>query len=116
GQFPTSPAGDSFVARWTDCPPPFSEGYCFGSSALCPCNNDGGANAGCANSTLLGATIDATGSGQVAFDDMGVDAVWLVPNQPALLFSGSNAVNGGLGVHFGDGLRCTGGNVTRYGV
>ena len=40
----------------------------------------------------------------------------LRPGQPALLFAGLNAVNGGLGVPFGDGLRCVGGGVLRLGV
>jgi hypothetical protein len=33
-----------------------------------------------------------------------------------LLFSGSTALNGSLGVTFGDGLRCAGGAVVRHGV
>ncbi len=38
------------------------------------------------------------------------------PNQPGLFFQGDNAINGGLGLSFGDGLRCAGGNVVRLEV
>ena len=40
----------------------------------------------------------------------------MLPGQPALLFVGDNAINGGDGQPFGDGLRCAGGNVVRLGV
>lgn len=40
----------------------------------------------------------------------------LLPSQPALLYVGNNAVNGGAGVVLNDGLRCAGGNVARLGV
>ena len=52
----------------------------------------------------------------VSADDLGFMAAQLLPFQPALLFSGDNAVNNGDGVVFGDGLRCAGGAVKRLGV
>jgi hypothetical protein len=100
--------------------PPLTLGapYCFGDGSLtsCPCGNPGAAGEGCANSTGSGATLAAGGSASVSADDLLFDAAGLVPFQPALLFSGLNAVNGGAGVVFGDGLRCAGGSVKRLGV
>lgn len=58
----------------------------------------------------------STGSSSVSADDLGIDASNLLPGQPALLFAGDNALNGGDGLPFGDGLRCVGGNVERLGV
>jgi hypothetical protein len=92
--------------------------FCFGdgSGASCPCGNFGGSQQGCGNSTGQGAFAFSTGSNSVVADDLGFDAFNMVPTQPALLFSGDNAVNGGAGVPFGDGLRCAGMNVKRLGV
>jgi hypothetical protein len=97
---------------------PVGSAYCFGdgSGTACPCGNSGASDEGCTNSTLSGATLAAGGSASVFADDLIFDAAGLVPTQPALLFSGLNAVNGGAGVVFGDGLRCAGGSVQRLGV
>ena len=93
-------------------------GFCFGdgSGTFCPCGNTGGPGEGCANSTGSGATLSAFGSNNAAANDLAFAAANLIPNQPALLFAGDNAVAGGNGVTFGDGLRCAGGNVRRLGV
>lgn len=92
--------------------------YCFGdgSGTVCPCGNPAGADEGCANSTGIGATALADGSTSVGADDVTFGGHNLLPGQPALLFSGNNAVNGGNGVIFGDGLRCAGSSVKRLGV
>lgn len=58
----------------------------------------------------------AFGSDSVAIDDLVLYASNLLPSQSALLFAGLNAVNGGNGAVFGDGLRCAGGSVVRLGV
>ncbi|MCB9915954.1 MAG: hypothetical protein H6828_12560 [Planctomycetes bacterium] len=96
---------------------PFT-GYCFGdgSGTACPCGNAGGAGEGCANSSGAGATLGAIGSTSASVDDQVFQAGGLLPNRPALLFVGDNAVNGGNGTVFGDGLRCAGGNIVRLGV
>ena len=52
----------------------------------------------------------------MAADDLAFAALQLPAAQPALLFAGLNAVNGGNGNPFGDGLRCAGGSVVRLGV
>jgi len=94
--------------------------YCFGdgSGSACPCGNESapGAGQGCANSSGAGARLDAGGTSGVAADDLAFDAANLLAAQPALLFAGENAVAGGDGIAFGDGLRCAGQNVVRLGV
>jgi hypothetical protein len=45
-----------------------------------------------------------------------LESTQLLPNQPCLFFQGNNAINGGDGVTFGDGLRCAGGGVIRLQV
>ncbi|MAF64484.1 MAG: hypothetical protein CMJ84_02330 [Planctomycetes bacterium] len=92
--------------------------YCFGdgSASPCPCGNNAPTGVGCGNSTGGGAGLVAGGSTSVSADNLGFDAAGLLPGQPALLFSGMNAVNNGQGVPFGDGLRCAGGTVKRLGV
>ncbi|HJP00554.1 MAG TPA: FG-GAP repeat protein [Planctomycetota bacterium] len=90
--------------------------YCFGDGGSCPCGNSGGSGEGCANSSGAGGTAVASGSASVSADDLLLGAEGLLPGQPALLFSGMNAVNNGDGVLFGDGLRCAGGSVVRHGV
>ncbi len=92
--------------------------YCFGdgSGTPCPCGNFGAPGEGCANSTGVGARLGASGSPSVTLDETRFVATGLVPGQPALLFQGANALNGGAGLAFGDGLRCAGGEVVRLGV
>ena len=92
--------------------------YCFGdgSGTACPCSNPGSSTTGCANSTGSGASITGTGSTSVVGDDLAFQAEGMLPSQPGLMFVGLNAVNGGLGSHFGDGLRCAGGSIIRLGV
>ncbi len=92
--------------------------YCFGSGSgsPCPCGNFGGPSQGCANSSGQGAVLSASGSNVIANNDLVFVSSNLLPGQPVLLFAGNNAVNGGLGNTFGDGLRCAGGAVARLGV
>ncbi len=91
--------------------------FCFGdgSGMACPCSNTGGLREGCANSTGQGAALLSTGTASISADDLGLHAYHLPPGQPALLFAGLNALNGGNGVPFGDGLRCAGGAILRRG-
>lgn len=95
------------------CDPTPGTPYCFGVD--CPCGNDSPLS-GCANSTGVGATLVGTGSASIAADDLGMSMAQLVPNQPVLLFSADQALNGGAGIAFGDGLRCAGFAVIRLGT
>src|SRR5690606_13801660 len=69
-----------------------------------------------AHSGGVGGRLVASGTTSVAADDLRFTAHDLPVGQPVLLFAGDNAVAGGAGAVFGDGLRCAGGNVVRLGV
>jgi len=92
---------------------PLGTPFCFGNG--CPCGNDD-ATAGCANSTGSGALLTAGGTASASADNLTFTGTNLLPGQGALLFSGPNQVNGGVGLPFGDGLRCAGGGIIRLGV
>lgn len=89
--------------------------FCAGDLA-CPCGNPGANGSGCANGTGLGALLTATGSESAGTDSLKFYVEGAVPNQPGLFFQGDNAVGGGSGAPFGDGLRCAGGGVVRIQV
>ena len=92
-------------------------GFCFGdgTGTACPCGNAGGNGEGCANDTGSGGLLSATGSASIGNDDLVLTATNLTPG-PGLYFQGNNAINGGNGNAFGDGLRCAGGGVIRLEV
>jgi hypothetical protein len=87
--------------------------YCFG--VACPCANDD-PGAGCVNGTGAGALLSASGSASVSASTLVLSGSSLPAGQPGLYFQGLNAVGGGSGVAFGDGLRCAGGGVARLQV
>jgi len=91
--------------------------FCFGdgTGTACPCGNTEGAGEGCANDTGSGGLLTASGSNSVLADDLVFEASGLTSG-PGLYFQGNNAVNGGLGNAFGDGLRCAGNQVIRLEV
>jgi hypothetical protein len=86
-----------------------------GTSAACPCGNQGGGGEGCAHSFGVGAELTGTGQASVGADMVVLQGSQM-PNSSALYFQGTQRLNGGLGVTFGDGLRCVGGNITRLGT
>jgi len=93
--------------------------YCSGDDAgttACPCGNPGNSGEGCANGSGLGGKLRSSGSGSVSNGDLVLSGSQLIPGQPGLYFQGNNAINGGDGTHFGDGLRCAGGGVIRLQV
>jgi len=91
--------------------------YCFGDGmgSACPCGNSGNAGEGCANGTGSGGLLTASGSASVSADDLAFEASGLTDG-PGLFFQGDNAINGGMGTGFGDGLRCAGGKAIRLEV
>ena len=95
-----------------------AQAFCFGdgTGTGCPCGNFGGSGEGCMNGTLQGAALSTSGGTSISDGDLVLHGSQLVPGQPGLYFQGDNAVNGGAGVTFGDGLRCAGGNVVRLQV
>ncbi len=91
--------------------------FCFGAGALfatpCPCGNSGASDRGCANSVEpSGARLSVTGRPSIANDTV-ILAGSGMPNASALYFQGTLRQAGGIGVAFGDGLRCVGGTITR---
>jgi len=81
------------------------------------CGNTGAPGNGCANSTgPNGANLAGTGNADTSNDTLVLHATGAVPGQPGLFFQGDNALGGGNGLAFGDGLRCAGQNVIRLQV
>ncbi len=86
--------------------------FCFGdgSGVACPCDNNGIAGRGCANSVdAYGGGLSASGIASTQNDTLQLHAVGM-PNSTCLFFQGtvSNPATA-----FGDGLRCVGGTVIR---
>ncbi len=89
---------------------------CDGDAGACPCGNQGASDAGCTNSTGLGATLATIGSASVLQDDLRFVVTQAIANQPCVLFSANDLVNGSLGTPFRDGLLCANGGSDRHGV
>lgn len=88
-----------------------------GSAAPCPCANAGDPDHGCANSYFAGGcALSASGSPSLSAADLVFSVAGSIPAQPGLFFQGLNAVNGGQGSAFGDGLRCAGGGLLRLQI
>ncbi len=94
--------------------------YCEGGQGACPCANDNdGTNspAGCANGSFSGgAGLVHLGTTSVTAGDLTLSSRGLTPSAVGVFFQGNNALNGGAGVPFGDGIRCVGGGVIRLEV
>jgi hypothetical protein len=88
-----------------------------GQGTACPCANHSpvGANEGCLNSFATGGKLVTSGSASISTDSLVLQGSQM-PNSSALYFQGSSSINGGLGIGFGDGLRCAGGTVIRLGT
>ena len=117
GHFPgtSGTTGNVTITQTVPCP---ADTYCYGdgSGTACPCGNSGGACAGCANSDGTGATLSVAGTPSLTADSIVLTADGLVSNLPCLFFSGTNQVNTGNGIAFGDGLRCAGNAAVRIEV
>jgi hypothetical protein len=117
GHFPGTPGGigNATITQTVPCP---ADTYCYGdgSGTACPCSNSGGACGGCANSSGTGATLSVAGTSSLTADSIVLTAEGLLANQPCLFFSGTNQINSGNGISFGDGLRCTGNAAVRIEI
>jgi hypothetical protein len=117
GNFPGTAGGAASVDILITGPVEPGTPFCFCDAVIAPCTNPGTAGNGCGNgSDPAGANLTATGNADVGADTLVFSATGLAPSQPGLYFQGINAVNGGIGIVFGDGLRCAGGDVRRLGV
>ncbi len=96
------------------CPDFHLRRFCYAIEAgvSCPCDNDA-SERGCTNSTGYGAFLTALGSTSIAANDLQYVATGLPKDQPALLFAGTASHFPAL--MFGDGLRCAGGRLRRFG-
>ncbi len=97
---------------------PESVPYCFGdgSGTACPCAPPSPSGVGCLNSFGTGGLLADSGSNSVSGDSLVLSASGLATNSSTLFFQGTTQQSGGLGVVFGDGLRCVGGTVIRLGT
>jgi hypothetical protein len=90
--------------------------FCFGdgSGTACPCGNASNASdeSGCMNSLGQAGKLRALGLASIANDTLTLNGSQM-PNSSALYFQGTTRQNGGMGVTFGDGLRCAGGSILR---
>ncbi len=88
-----------------------------GSGATCPCSNSGADGRGCANSfPTFGALLSANGLASVGADSVVLTSSGMPTSASVLFFQGTTQQSGGLGIAFGDGLRCVGGAIVRIGT
>ncbi len=84
-----------------------------GTSAACACGNFGASGHGCGSSFApSGASLGGSGAASVSADTVTLSASGL-SSSVVTLFQGTAQQAFGLGVLFGDGLRCAGGSVLR---
>jgi hypothetical protein len=76
----------------------------------------GASGNGCANSlNANGANLAGSGAASISSDSLVLLGTGM-PDSSVLYFQGTTQINGGLGIVFGDGLRCAGGTVIRLGT
>jgi hypothetical protein len=89
--------------------------FCFGdgTGTPCPCGNSGAAGNGCASSVnAAGGNLGVTGNPSLSSDSLALGGSGMTDTN-CLYFQGTAQQAGGLGVAFGDGLRCAGGTIVR---
>ncbi|MCY2960261.1 MAG: hypothetical protein NTY35_08845 [Planctomycetota bacterium] len=93
--------------------------YCFGTAFPnpCPCgNSSSNPGAGCNNSLGAGGRLIGSGLASLSSDTFVLQGSRMPPNGPTLYYQGTDRLNGGSGIQFGDGLRCVGGTVARLRI
>jgi Tol biopolymer transport system component len=110
----TNGAGDVFLRS---CPSAWDTSFCSGTVANCPCGSGGQGLGGCENSHFTGgAELRGSGPASVTNDRFSLLVADTTPATSALFFQGDSRIAGGLGMMFGSGLRCVGGNIRRLGT
>lgn len=102
-----------YIAKYQGCTGPGTS-LCFGDGAVaaCPCGNSGLARHGCKNSTTTeGAALLATGT--TSPDTVVLQAFGELPSALSIFLQGTVTITPAA---FGDGLRCTGGDLRRLYV
>lgn len=101
------------AAEWEPCVSGETAPFCFGDFADglvdCPCSNIGQPGHGCNNSSGSGGAL-LTVSGNTSPDTILLSVTGELPNATSIFFQGDAVIHA---VVFGDGIRCTGGNVLR---
>jgi hypothetical protein len=88
-----------------------------GSGGACPCGNVGASGRGCESSASTGgAQLEANGHSNLGTDDVTLRVSGTPPSTTLLFFQGTTAVNAGVGIAFGDGLRCVAGQQIRLAI
>ena len=82
--------------------------FCFCPVGIC---GNADPNAGCANSTGVGAFLEGFNSSSVAMDDLVLRCTQLPINQWGIIFRGTATIPA---LPFGDGYRCVGGALKRF--
>jgi Tol biopolymer transport system component len=106
----TNVAGDIFLR---DLAPGSVASFCHGdgNEGACPCGNSGGLYHGCQNSAATGgALLTATGNASLGNDTLQILSAGERSQALSLLLQGDATIPA---AHFGDGLRCVGGTLTR---
>ena len=103
-------ASDSVPFAWGAIITPVCPGDAS-SGAICPCFNLGNAGRGCNNSASTGgALLTGFGLPHLSNDSLQLSSSGELPTSLSILLQGTSEV---APVAFGDGLRCTGGNLKR---
>jgi hypothetical protein len=112
GEFSTAGSiASTCIAEWKSCPTSPGIPFCFGdgTSGACPCANNGSAGHGCQNSAATGGALLGS-SGSTSPDSVVLLVSGEMPSALTIFAQGSASI---APVHFGDGLRCAGGNLKR---
>jgi Tol biopolymer transport system component len=107
----TNSTWDVFVRDQGDPPPPVPFCSGDGSSGACPCGNSGATGHGCENSASTGGALQsATGTSLLSNDTLVLTSSGERPTALSIFLQGTAVV---APANFGDGLRCTSGQLKR---
>ena len=92
-----------------------SRALCFGDSGACPCGS-GAAGSGCPSSSVPeGARLSSTGFSSIVADELLLRVEGLPRTTSLGFYQGTQTLAGGMGVAWGDGVRCVTGSLVWLG-